>query len=411
MDLHGNLRVWLEVEDRSLVAHGWGGQRIEIPVAEIGRVCMASDYKLNGTDRREGLLVLNRQGRVMLRAPGKWRVYGDVWEVCRAAGLPRPSYSGVYQLEWTESRFRPARRVRTYSSYSRWFYRAGDYRRLRTSSLWRFPRSLVLYPLAAAVLACLGIAGTALGGALPQWFGEVRVPLGITGALLGATVGYWLCGLVSNAVTDTLRWLFASVRARRPGPPGRFFRRPGWPSWRPGALTAVMIAGMPALTLFGLIVALMSGSHGLSDSALVAQLRANGAQVHGLLKDDHQVHVDDKGNQSVTDTGILVFTDSGGHARTVTDPAVGGRPLPLDAADPARTRTPVTVVYLRDDPDTAAPSQEIRGSVWDGAPAANVTAGIVLMLLSPPLLIWRLVYRRRRQWRAGAGLVDNIASG
>lgn len=166
---------------------------------------------------------------------------------------------------------------------------------------------------------------------------------------------------------------------------------------------------MAALILFGLIIALVSGSHGLSDLALVAQLRANGVVARGFLNDQHNVSTGSNGDQSVTDTGVLVFKDRDGVPFTVTDPAIGGHPLPLNAADPQRTHTPVTVVYLPDQPGTAAPSQEMRGSVWNGAPTANVVSGIVLILGVPALLVWRLMSRRRRRWKAGADLLDHIA--
>lgn len=101
LDLRGNLRVWLEVKNRTLVAHGWGGQRIEIPVSKIGLVRTGGDYQIDGIKRGEALLVLDRYDHVLLRAPGNWPTFGDRRDMCRAAGLPEPAHLAKYKMMWT----------------------------------------------------------------------------------------------------------------------------------------------------------------------------------------------------------------------------------------------------------------------------------------------------------------------
>jgi hypothetical protein len=94
----------------------------------------------------------------------------------------------------------------------------------------------------------------------------------------------------------------------------------------------------------------------------------------------------------------------------VTDPSIGGRPLPLDSADPLDTRYPETVVYLPSDPETAAAAQQISGSVWHGAPTANLISGGLLTLALPPAL-WFLVLRvKRRRWLPARDLLDELGA-
>lgn len=413
MDLRGNYRVWLEAEGDVLVAHGWGGQRIEIPASRIGRVCMVSDYRLNGTSRPESLLILDRYGEVLLRAPGKWQVFGSVQEVCEAAGLRKPTYRGPVQTDPWSYKYQ-SRRSRSYRydyGTGRSYSKAMDYRRLRTGSLWMIPRRLVQVPLALAVLLAFAFIGLIPGVALPDWFGDARVLIGIAGVVLGLAAGLWVFRLVSHGVDDSLSWAFASARVRRPAPPGRFFQFPGWPSWQTGAATLLLWALVPTLIVFGPVIGIVSGAHGLADSSLVGQLRSHGVRAAGFLNDNHQVTVESNGSTEVSDVPVLRFSDRDGFTWTVTDPSIGGRPLPLDSADPVSTHRPVTVVYLPDDPDTAAASGQLHGSVWNGAPTANVITSLVLTFLGLPLLAWRLVRRYRRRWTAGSDLLDRIATG
>src|SRR6202008_936034 len=117
---------------------------------------------------------------------------------------------------------------------------------------------------------------------------------------------------------------------------------------------------------------------------------------------------DDNGNTTVTDVSTLSFK-TGGQSWDTDDPSIGARPLPLDSADPEGTSEPLTVVYLPGDPDTAAAAQQLAGSVWHGAPTANVITGAVLPA-ALPLLLWGTVRRvRRRRWLLNADLLDDLA--
>src|SRR5262249_35222944 len=151
---------------------------------------------------------------------------------------------------------------------------------------------------------------------------------------------------------------------------GRFFQRRGTSDKWAGFVTAGMILLVPALIGWGPAVAIATGVHGVSDSHLVAGLRANGVRTQGFLIDVPDYGTDDNGNTTVTDVSTLAFR-AGGQDWEDTDPSIGGRPLPLDSSDPIDTREPVTVVYDPSDLNTAAALRQITGSVWHGAPTAN----------------------------------------
>ena len=144
--------------------------------------------------------------------------------------------------------------------------------------------------------------------------------------------------------------------------------------------------------------------HGIRDSSLVAELRANGATVPGTLIDVPRYSADDNGKTTVTDVPTLSFLGN-----QATDPSIGGRPLALDASDPVDTDEPETVVYLPSDPDVAAAKQQVTGSVWHGAPTANLISGGLLTLALPPLA-WLLVLRvRGRRWQRAREFVGDLA--
>jgi hypothetical protein len=107
-------------------------------------------------------------------------------------------------------------------------------------------------------------------------------------------------------------------------------------------------------------------------------------------------------------TGAALAFQAYGQNWQDTDPSIGGRPLPLDSGDPMDTHEPVTVVYDRSDPNTAAALRQITGSVWHGAPTANVIVGIIFTL-ALPLLSWHVVVRlRRRKWLRNAEIFDDF---
>lgn len=68
----------------------------------------------------------------------------------------------------------------------------------------------------------------------------------------------------------------------------------------------------------------------------------------------------------------------------------------------------VTVVYLPSNPNVAAAEQQITGSVWHGAPTANLITGGILTLALPPLLLFLVLTLRRRRWRRAKDFVDDL---
>ena len=161
-------------------------------------------------------------------------------------------------------------------------------------------------------------------------------------------------------------------------PPGRFFRRRE-PSARWAVLRTVGLVGLiVAMVGWGPGVGIASLTHGLRDSSLVAELRAHGVAAPGLLVDVPRYSTDSDGNTTETDVPTLSFL-----GQEVTDPSIGGRPLPLDSGDPVGTRQPVTVVFLPLNFSTAAARQQITGSVWHGAPTANMISASLLTLALP----------------------------
>jgi hypothetical protein len=408
MDLMGRIRVRLRAEDHALVAYGFGGQRIEIPASSVGAVHTVSQYRLNGRSRARALLVLDGDDRVLLRASGLWETYGEVARVCRAAHLPAPKHAYVSRYSTTshaKDRSRSRRRTKPLLPA---YQKAPGYRRLRTAPRGNTLRVLALLVVALAVTGLTAFAGVLPALALPDWTGAVRTLIGIAGVLIGAAAGVWLCAAAAHVITDGLRWAITSAEARAWAPARRFFGRPKASDKWPRLVTAAMVLGVPALVIWGPGVAIVSAVHGVSDSHLVAELRAQGVPVQGLLVDVPDYETDDNGNTTVTDVATLAFKPSGQDWET-TDPSIGGRPLPLDADDPLDTNVPVTVVYVPGDPGTAAAAQQLAGSVWHGAPTANEITG-ALLTAALPLLLWRTVRRvRRRKWLRNADLLDDLA--
>jgi hypothetical protein len=270
------------------------------------------------------------------------------------------------------------------------------------------PRTRPLRLLAVAALFLLTIGfGIFLGVLpallLPEWFGALRTLIGLIGGVLGLAGGSWLGAAIAHRTVDALRWAVSSWTARTPAPPGRFFRRRE-PSARWAALWTVALAGLiVAMVGWGPGVGIASLTHGLSDSSLVAELRAQGVSVPGLLIDVPQYSTDSDGKTTETDVPTLSFL-----GQEVTDPSIGGRPLPLDPGDPIGTRQPVTVVFLPLNFATAAARQQITGSVWHGAPTANMISAS-LLTLALPAAVWGFVRRLRRLRRRRNGiLLDDL---
>jgi hypothetical protein len=67
-------------------------------------------------------------------------------------------------------------------------------------------------------------------------------------------------------------------------------------------------------------------------------------------------------------------------------------------------------LFLPSDPDTAAAEAQLAGSVWQGAPTANLISGGLLTLALAPTA-WLLVLRvRRRRWLRAKALVEDLGS-
>jgi hypothetical protein len=399
MDLMGRIRVRLCAEDGNLVAYGFGGQRVVLPAESVGAVNTVSSFR---TGRRikhgRALLVLDREDRILLRADGLWETYGEVKKVCRAAKVPSPSHLWSTSTRGSKGSSRTrGRRGRTRRPPR--FAKARGYVKLRTS-----PRGTSLRVLAQIVLF---VAAAGLGGfigaipavVLPEWFGAVRTLIGIAGVVLGVAGGIWVGAAISHVLADAVRWTVTSWAAGAVAPARRFFgrRREHSAVWLVLA-NAGLVFLVVALVGWGPGVGLASLAHGLRDSSLVAELRANGSTTPGTL-------IDVLDYSTETDVPTLSFL---GHK--TTDPSIGGRPLALDASDPLDTEEPETVVYLASDPDVAAAEQQITGSVGHGAPTANLISGGLFTLALPPL-IWLLVLRvRRRRWRQAKEFVDGLTT-
>ena len=413
-DLMGRLRVRLRAEDNAIVAYGFGKQRIAIPASDVGAVRTVQAYYTGGPVRSQALLVFDHEDQILLRARGLWETYGEVKRVCRAAGVPSPEHVSFSRYATSTSRSATAsqrRRARRATRRQRppLYQKAPGYRRLRTT-----PRGTTLSMLAAVVAFCVivglgGLVGVIPAVVLPDWIGSVRVLIGIVGVALGAAGGIWVFAALTHVVTDGLRWAVASFEAMVPAPPKRFFQRRGNSGKWAGAATAGLILLVPALIGWGPGVAIASGVHGLSDSRLVAELRANGVAAPGFLIDVPDYSTDSNGNTTVTDVSTLEFTAQAQQWQD-TDPSIGGRPLPLDPGDPGATHEPVTVVYDPSDPDTAAARRQITGSVWHGAPTANVIVGIIFTLALPLLILSLVVRTRRRRWLRNSKMLDEFVT-
>jgi len=390
MDLKGRIRVKLCAEGGNLVAYGFGGQRIELQAKSVGSVVTVSSFRTGFITRGRALLVLDRDDRILLRANGLWETYGEVDKVCRAAKVPSPRH------EWPKA---AARRPPC-------FAKAPGCVKLRTKPRGASLRGLGLMALFLLTAGIGGFVGLLPAVALPGWFGAVRTLIGIAGVALGLAGGLWVGAATAHVLADAVRWTVTSWTAGTPAPPRRFFgrRREHQGAWLAAANVGLAFL-VAALIGWGPGVGIASLVHGWRDSSLVAELRAHGATVPGTLIDVPLYSTDDNGNTTETDVPTLSF-----RGNQITDPSIGGRPLALDASDPVDTDEPETVVYLPSDPGVAAAKQQLAGSVWHGAPTANLISGGLLTLALPPLL-WLLVLRvRRLRWRRGKELVEDLTA-
>jgi hypothetical protein len=412
MDLMGRIRVKLCAEDGNLVAYGFGGQRVVLPAKSVGAVNTVNSFRTGPITHGRALLVLDHDDRILLRADGRWETYGEVEKVCDAALAPSPTH--VFSVSTTSSKGSSARsskgsskpRARRASTGRRppYFAKAPGYVKLRTNPRGTTLRVLALIALFLVTAAIGGFIGAIPAMALPEWFGAVRTLIGIVGVVLGAAGGLWVGAAISHVLADAARWAATSLAAGTPAPARRFFgrRREHTGTWL-GAADVGLVFLFIALTGWGPGVGIASLAHGFRDSSLVAELRANGSTIPGTLIDVPRYSTDDNGNPTETDVPTLSFL-----FWKTTDPSIGGRPLPLDASNPVNTDEPETVVYLPYDPDVAAAEQQVTGSVWHGAPTANLISGGLFTLALLPLA-WLLVLRiRQRRSRQAKEFVDDL---
>ena len=347
MDLMGRIRVKLRAEDGNLVAYGFGGQRVVLPAKSVGHVVTVSSFR---TGRRiahgRALLVLDHDDRILLRADGLWETDGEVRKVCRAAKVPGPKH--VYSTAATIARgTSTARARRNNTSRTVYYAKAPGYVKLRVNPRGSTLRVLALIVLFLVTAGLGGFIGAIPAVLLPEWFGAVRTLIGIVGAAFGIAGGIWVGAALTHLLADAVRWAATSWAAGTPAPGRRFFarRREHSGAWLSAANVGLVFLVI-ALIGWGPGVGLTSLAHGFRDSSLVAELRADGTTTPGTLIDVPDYSTDDNGNDDRDRRADAVLPR---HVQ-VTDPSIGGRPLPLDADDPADTDEPETVVYLKSDP-------------------------------------------------------------
>jgi hypothetical protein len=236
------------------------------------------------------------------------------------------------------------------------------------------------------------VGGALLGVALPDWFGAVRILIGIAGAAAGATGATWLLIRGSRLALGAIRWTAYSLKVRSPAPAAPFFPRREPAAAARKLRVAAMVLAMPALIGWGPGVTIATLVNGFSDQALVHTLRQSGVTVPGQVVDVPTYSTDSDGNTTVTDHATLSFL-AGGGAVLIRDPDIAGRHWPIN---PDQT---VIMVFNPANPDQAAVQGQIEGSPWHGIPTANLISG-GLLTAALPFLIWGLVRVRAAGRRA-----------
>lgn len=384
----------LAAEGTDFVAYGLGGQRIVIPACEIGAVRVSSAYRASG--RRSGpcIAVLDRAGRLLLRAGGVWdeRVVrgrkaddrGQVTDtglsaVCESLDIAYPEYLlGA-----------AARRER-----ARW-RKAPGYRRLRTRSLGL---RMALLGLRMALLLCLLVClllalvlcglcialGLSIAAALPHGFGDVTSLI----ALVLVVASVWATALLIGLARHLHNWAGESLNRRAFARRDQFLGRDstqreiarGW-------LTLLMLLAIPSLIAWGPVIGLISLVHGFSDQALVTVLRQHGVTAAGTITSDTEYSTDPDGNPVISITTRLAFRSADGKSVSTPDPRINGWTWPVNQPS-------VEVVYDPARPSTAAVAGQLSGSVWRGAPTGNLICGALLTAALVPLT--RATIRRIR---------------
>jgi hypothetical protein len=301
---------------------------------------------------------------------------------CPSPTSRRPTAS----LPSQASQARPARQYSQYSQYSQSGQSGQLAPRLRLRPRGRIPALLATIALCLVMAAAGAAAGVGLSLLLPAAIGGIRDLVGIALAIAGCLGATWLFFALRSLIAGALRWMISSVRAGGPAPASRFLRLEVPSAILNGFITAALVAAIPLLLVWGMFILADSVSHGLSDSALVSQLRQNSVATQGRVINVPQYSTDSNGNTVVTPQATLEFTSDLGHSIQTPDPAIAGWTWPMNPA------ASVPIVYDPGDPRVAAVWGQITGSVWHDAPTGNVIGGS-LAILAEPLLIW-LVIRR-----------------
>jgi hypothetical protein len=371
--------VLLEAGSGELVARGFGGQRLSIPSGEIGAIKVTSahqDFRWKDTDF---LSVVDRDGRVLLRAYDAWddraaseRVPDDNAEpalrsVCRQLDLPYPEYLDRAATRREEARWR----------------KAPGYCRLRTQPVswvtelltaeatWGF-LALTLGGLCAA-------AGVGVAVLLPASVGTVDPFIG----LVLVVAAMWATGLFFALGPYARNWAEECANRGTIVPVRPFFTiEPHVPRDAAATLKILMVLSIPFLVIYGPFVGLTSLAHGFDDRAIVSELRQHGATTTGTITPDT-----DFTTASETLWFWLEFTTPGGQRVKTKDPGINGWTWPV-------TNPHVEVVYLPSDPDEAAVAGQLDGSPWRGAVTGNLISGALLTVALVSLTWWAI----RKAW-------------
>ena len=258
--LLGEMPVQLRAEGKSLVAYGFGGQRVEIPAGSIRQVWIHPGFEgLPGGRVSGALLVLDARHRVLLKAPGIWGP--GVREVCEGLGLHKQP---VVLGPLSASRKVPS------------LVDAESCRRLRVRSAADRIARMAAGLGQAGLCAGGGIGGVLLGLLLPASAGDARLLVAIGLGVAGALAGGWLYNFGTRFAAGVIRWAVASRRAGAAAPIGQFLQVSGASSWTALATTAALATAVPVLAIWGAVIEAITLSRGgtLSHGAALGDLIA-----------------------------------------------------------------------------------------------------------------------------------------
>jgi hypothetical protein len=245
--LFGEMPVRLRAEGTTLVAYGFGHQRVEIPAGSIGKVWIHEEYETQqGATVGAGLLVLDKAHHVLLKVPGEWN-RGPVGDLCGHLGLRR-------KLDVIGPEI-AARDVP-------WLKPAAEYRPLRVRPRGYWAREAVAWvtPWLMSVAGC--VAGVLLPLALPDSVGDARDLLSMVLGVAGVPFGRWLSEYAGLSSLAALRWAAASRRAGSVAPVGRFLPVTVTDKFVDWLITGALGVTAPVLAIWGLVISCVAAAHG-----------------------------------------------------------------------------------------------------------------------------------------------------